>query len=342
MEHFIDKKAMHLIRYFFKLFTARIIALIVGIIITFFTFELIITKAATEMDFIQKIPLVLHKSLPIIVFIGTLLFLLRLMRFHELEALYSSGISMWGILKIPFIVTGLLVITDLFFIAPFSQRLIKTTLFKEKKGQITLNPDNWKVYATKNGYSIFYEGDPSFHWFSFSKNSDFNQHLFTEKTAKNNKHLELHDSWNIRSHTAPKIIKSVVIPLLSDLPPNNPYPFAMSLLEISKTNTSSQSINKQHTQAVSFQKNYFLSHALWIFSLIPFAAAVIIGPMKKSKRLLMIIPGIAICLGLYLAKEWLYAANIPVAFFVQPMFLWVVPLFTFFLSVMILFEKREL
>ncbi len=118
----------------------------------------------------------------------------------------------------------------------------------------------------------------------------------------------------------------------------NQHPGLMSFIETSQALENSQ-IPKE---ALRSRQDYLLSHTVWILSLVPLAAALIVGRTGRYRKVIHIMLGLMLCAFLYLVKEWIYKITLPLSFTWQPLSLWAVPLFTFLIAFIILFEKKEL
>ncbi len=86
---------MILARYLGKLFLIRLVLLVVGFLGILVIFEAIMARTSFQIDSVlTKLPIIFHQVLPFLILLSVLLFLWRLIRFHELEILHSAGLSL--------------------------------------------------------------------------------------------------------------------------------------------------------------------------------------------------------------------------------------------------------
>ncbi len=322
--------------YLMRLFMIRLFMCALSVLMAAMLVEIFLQKKHPELAFL-KLPFILHKCLPFLVFIATLLFLWRLIRFHELDALSSIGLSLWQILSPPFGLAVLLGLGDLLVLAPLSQNLLLSNVLKEKVDRISFQNAGWRVFPTQNHYDLVYLGNPYFHQLTFSSSSQFQSYLWAERFTQKKNKLMLQDCWESTPNPQKTKDKTLSFPLYH-VQRRNPHPFFMSFIEVQKE----LFVNQQQRRALLFRHGYLLSNMLWILTLILFAASVIVGPIGGKKRILHVGIGILTCFALFMGKEWIFALSIPLSNWIQPMIVWMTPLLTLLIAVLCLFEKHEL
>lgn len=326
---------MILERYLGKLFFIRLLLLVVGFLAVSLAFESIMAKKilSSASDF-QRLPLILHKVFPFLVFLSVLLFLWRLIRFHELDALFSVGLSVYGVLRVPFFLVFLCAMGDLFLLSPLSQKLANP--LKEKQGKVSLDPGGWQVIPMHFGYYLVRMAMPRSHLLVFTPESQFQRHWIPQSIQYQKPYLLFEKAWELIPNQSPRFMLKGQ-EYITKLPRvKNIHPGLMSFIEAHK---ALEGLAPQKALFLS-RRDYLLSHALWIMTLICLAASVMIG--SAYRRLLQVLLGIILCFVLYLIKEWLYAISFPLSYLWHPISLWGIPLLTFLIAFVVLFEKKEL
>ena len=328
---------MILARHLGKLFLSRLIALTLIFLGILLTFEAIMAKKLFQLEAVlNKLPFIFHQVFPFLLVLSVLLFLWRLIRFHELEILHSAGLSLWFVLRMPFFIVLGLSLCDLMILVPLGHQLINP--FKEKQGKLSLDAGGWQVRTHAQGYSLVRLDPHRPHILTFSLDSTFKNHIAAAQGVDQNPFFLFKKVWQIPPYSSPRYMETLKEEI-QELPTlQNQHPGLMSFAETSYALESS-SIPKE---ALRSRQDYLLSHTFWILSLVPLAAALVVGRTGTYKKIVHIVLGLMLCAFLYVVKEWLYKTTLPLSFAWQPLSLWAVPLFTALIAFIILFEKKEL
>jgi len=309
-----------------------------SLVMTAILFEGVTSKSVAGWSIgLFKMPFLVHRTLPFVIFISALFLMWRLIRFHEWEIFSSAGASLGKIFMAPLVMTSALSIVDLLILMPMSQTLLNPQAFKEKEGRISVGSPGWFAQEKPLSYVLwFWDGDHLKELF-FRKDSLFQKQIMGQGTSKTQEKITLRSGWIIQSDGELTSLKEYPISVPSQDKGEVSHPSMMSFLDTSKATPH----NPQQARAVMFRQGYLLANALWIVTLIPLAVSVMIGPAKR-RRIRQGLGGLGLCFGIYLIKEWLYALSMPMSYLLQPIISWIVPAVTLLLSVVILFEKNEL
>lgn len=326
---------MVLTRYLSFIFLLRIILLCFLFSSITFLFESFTAKNFSWHHSMIRVPFVLHKSLPFIIFIGSLLFFWRLIRFGEGEAIASSGISLARFIKAPLMITFLLGLFDLLVIAPWGHSLINP--FKAQKTKISLHTGGWERKDVDKEYLLVKKNGDILDILSFSSDSSFKQHCRASSAFFNHNVLLLKNGWCLSPGTFPSQFSKKVVPWPVHRKGKNQHPSLMSFLDVFKALRYAS----PQKNLLAFRRDYLLSNALWLVSLVIFSASLMIGRTSALRHLLYVVMGTLACFTLYLIKEWLYALSLSLSYMWHPLALWTIPLLTLALSILVLVEKKE-
>ena len=345
--------------YVAKLFLTRLACLTLFLICFVFLFEIleIIKSADKDLTFFKqiyiaslKIPFVLHQILPFLFFGTTLLLLWRLNRYQEITALKASGFSFWQIFfPLLFIATSLS-FTDLYFLHPVSQELLKKQKLFYKinsfnKSQVSI----WKSKFMDDKKFIFYFKQlnntraAGVDIYIFSKEGAFLQRYYSQKVILRPKRLLLYNVWEISSEKSPHFLRTHILSLPFDIfklintkAPEDPREKTFKQLQ----KDFKKKIEK--TTASRIRWHYLLSHTFWLIALIPLGLAFGLSPGKGLSALLWKIGGVLTCFLLFVFKEFLYVFHWSQPESSLSLLLWAPTFFTCFLALTLLLEKNEL
>lgn len=284
-----------------------------------------------------KIPFLVHRTLPFVIFMTTLIFMWRLIRFHEWEIFASAGASLRKILMAPLGISFGISMLDLLVLMPVSHSFLSPQAFKEKDGRITVGSAGWFAREDEEAYTLWFWDGASVKKLDFDKGSVFRKQVVGRGSSETEGTVRVASGWVIQNDGALTPVTDTLLSLPLKEKEPTAHPSMMSFLDTSKATPH----NLQQARAVTFRQGYLLANALWMIILVPLAAAVMIGPAKRRK-IQRVVAGLAVCFGIYLVKEWLYAVSMPMSYLLQPVISWVVPGVTLLLAMLILFEKNEL
>jgi lipopolysaccharide export LptBFGC system permease protein LptF len=328
---------MILARHLGKLFLMRLISLILVFLGILFIFEAIMARKFFQLHTVlTKLPLIFHQVFPFLIVLSVLLFMWRLIRFHALEIFHSAGLSLWFILRVPFFIVLGLSLCDLMILVPLSHQMINP--FKEKQGKLSLDAGGWQVRIHPQGYSLVRLDAQRPHILTFSLDSTFRNHRTAAQGIKQSPYFVFKNAWEIFPYAPPRGVPMLKEEIQEWSLAQNQHPGLMSFAE------TAQALEGSHIPkgALRSRQDYLLSHTFWILSLVPLAAALVVGRTGRYKKIVHIVLGLMLCAFLYVVKEWLYKTTLPLSFTWQPLSLWAVPIFTALLALIILFEKKEL
>ena len=339
---------MRLHFYLGKIFGGRFMLLLSGFIAAVIIFESmggISAQTIFSSAFLGKTALIVHKTMAFIIFLTTLLFFLRLMRFSEIKAMASCGLSLWQILATPLVLTSGVVMLDLWWLSPFAQKTIDP--FKKKEGKVALAKPLWHVITHKKSanvpdtiaYSIVHQSSTFMHILNFTPYSRLVHHK-QGRLLKNKPPLTLHDAWILTPHHKPLYHPkhSSMMDTGCAIKTSQKHPFLMSFMDVIRALSQTD----HHHNIYRFQRDYLLGNSMWMLGVFFLGAALMVGYMSLKKRIVIICLGLMGCFVLYLLKEWVYLALMPFCYGGQPLALWLVPSMTFVISLIILVEKKEL
>ena len=335
-------------RYVGKLFLSRFFFIFLVLFFSLLFIETLSSKKrlpdATLYDQMMmaslKIPLLLHKTLPFLLFGAGFLLFFRLIRYQELSAMHSSSVSLWRILSIPMVLTALIGSMDLFFLTPLSTSCFMKMHLSEK----TIEPseESWMFCQSPRQIAILNTKEKGGGLFLFTPEFFFIKQYTASSLDIQDKTILMKQVWALQPDVAPLFLKDILLPnpmqFMQCKSSHSPHPSLMSFIQTHHAIFSTPS-----PQKISyFRWHYLLANLLWMITLVALSGSLVIGKTTRMRRLSRVVFGSLLCLFLYLCQEWLYALGLSFSYLLSPFLLWVIPLVTGLLSILILFEKNEL
>ena len=229
-----------------------------------------------------KIPFVLGKILPLILFLTGFFFLTHLKRSQEWVVCQSAGASPWFLMRGPLLAVCLVALADLFYWHPWSNELMEKALTMQKNmrsADVIPPQSQWRAfYDQKNKVLIHTPVSSSARHpikiMVFKDSGQLSKLVSAADYVEKDTFLCLHETWVLGPDFPPAFYKTLTLkrPAGFFKPTVAKHPFMMSFREAQK-----KSGNKALDKTVSLRWIYLFSHALWLVTLFPFAVACSAG-----------------------------------------------------------------
>lgn len=347
-----------LMRYLCGLFFSRIFVLALLVVVFTLLFEFIEvhkrgheTLALSHQLYLSslKIPLILSQFLPFIVLLSALLLTWRLMRYSEMTAFRSAGLSFVQF-SIPLLgVAALLGLFDLYVLSPSAFHLLEKREISTGNATPGISQDLWVRNEAPDGGEIIFHikdlqgeraGRTSI--LIFSPTFRLMESYEAESTILSRTSADLTNGWIIKPNTTPLKFSSHNIPFAFDLTKTlirkeNKDPRLQPFCEIDDILSSSKSVTRCHI----VRWHYLLAHSAWIVSLTLLAIAFGLSSRRRMYAFLWSVGGVVASFGLYFCKECLYASGLAHPTLPLIFVAWLPVFLTLLLAVTIIFEKNE-
>lgn len=322
---------MRLHLYLAKIFLSRFLLWLLGLITAVFIFEASVGHTFFKVN-LSKIALAVHVAFPFLVFLSTQGFIQRLCHFSEGQALQSCGLSVFGIMRAPLMVTGVLAILELMYVVPLTHGV-------SSKFDFLKAPKSWSLSIEEEGFTIFRSKQTQCALWIFNVQGCLKKNVIGDNPLRDKDGLKYQKGWRWSPCHAPEILSQKnpeIIPLVKEVTIQHPWlmPFSDILRAIRKRWIT--------TNIFRFQRDYWLSKLAWSVSLVVFGFGLFMGSMSTRRRTTLGIFGLVLCLVFYMVQEILYLMNWPYSYLGKTFILWIVPLLTALGGWILLFEKREL
>lgn len=292
-----------------------------------------------------KVPFIVHKGLPFVVFGATCLLFWRLIRFREDVALQSAGCSLWQMVRPIISVVGILCLGDILFLDPLSQRLLTETpsISSIPTAQKMSSLRGWQKLCVPTGTILVQSALENFetNWYFFSKEGKFLQQVNAQNTHMVGDTLYLKQVWVLRPAQTPQWVEQMIWKKPQDLSFQDAYvhPALMSFWTIQ----SLLFVEEVDSPMLYLRWIYLLTSALSVLFLVPFAASISMGYGGRSHRQksVWIMGGSIVCLGAYLLQEGMYFWGMSAAYGFPPKILWIVPLGILGVATFLWMEKNQ-